>query len=945
MRGSAIHTPSKRGAGLGCRAWALGWVLWLAWGVGLAMSPQPQPAPAQVMLLASYHAGMVWSDDQAEAVSARLQDAGLPVELHRDFLDAKRVVLTPAYLRAFEAMLVQKYASQPPKLMLALDDDALDLLLRLRPRHFPGVPILFSGVAGSRQAELAASGQISGVFDDIDQAQNLRLMLGLLPQVRRVWLIHDQSRTAEVQLAGLAAMQGLPPGLEFVHLSQLSVAEIQARLRQLGPSDLVMALPFNVDREGRLLSHEEASDLWAAASRAPVVVSRDVSMRPGVLGGLLMTGREQGNQLGRLAVQALQGRALEAMPMQPGRSVPTFDARQLRRWGLSEGDLPAQAVLLNRPPDAWTALREYAGWLAALFGSLLIIIFLLVRDVRARKRANQALRQSTSNYTALFNSSNDSILVRDGADLRLLEANPRFYSLYGYTADEALKLAPGDLSSGVPPYTGDEIERRLQLAKTEGMQTFPWQSRRKDGSLFWSEVSITCHRHGEQLRLVSTTRDITERKLLETQTQAFQNLITQMFQNLPVAVFAVDTQHRVSFWNAEMERLTGRSAAEMVGSTEVWRGVYNQPRSVLVDAVLEGWDATSLARLHAGEVHASELVAGALESEGLFPATDRRPERWLRFCAAPLRDPEGRLIGAIESIIDFTRLKQAQFELEQLNQQLEQRVDARTRELQMAMGQLLQSEKLAALGSLVAGVAHELNTPIGNAVSSASTLTAVARELGADLQSGAARRSEVLAKIERLREAGELTQRNAERAAKLIGEFKLVAVDQTSMRRREFDLLDLARDTLAMLAPTLRGTGCRTVLDIPHGIVMDSYPGALEQIITNLAGNAVLHGFASGEAGTLRLGAHVDDESVVLHVSDDGRGMDAETSRHVFEPFFTTALGRGGSGLGLYVVYNLATGALGGSIKLVTAPGQGSRFEMRLPLRARVLPQSGGTPD
>ncbi|MFG6463426.1 PAS domain S-box protein [Roseateles sp. DXS20W] len=915
-------------------------MLWLCWSAVLAVPPQ-QPAPAQIMLLASYHAGMVWSDDQAAAVSARLQDAGVPVELHRDFLDAKRVALTPAYLQAFEAMLLHKYAGHPPRLMLALDDDALDLVLRLRQRHFPGVPILFSGVAASRQAELAAAGQISGVFDDVDQAQNLRLMLSLLPQVRRVWLIHDQSRTAEVQLAGLAAMQGLPRGLEFVHLSQLSVAEIQARLRQLNTADLVLALPFNVDREGRLLSHEEAADLWAAASQAPVVVSRDVSMRPGVLGGLLMTGREQGNQLGRLAVQALQGRALEAMPMQAGRGVPTFDARQLRRWKLSDADLPAQAVLLNREPDAWTALREYGGWLASLFGSLLVIIFLLVRDLRARKRANEALSQSTSNYTALFNSSNDSILVRDGADLRLLEANPRFLSLFGYAADEVRALAPGELCSGVPPYTAGEIERRLQLAKTEGTQTFAWQSRRKDGSLFWSEVSISCYRRGEQLRLVSTTRDVTERKLLETQSQAFQNLITQMFQNLPVAVLAVDTQHRVTFWNAEMERLTGRSAEEMVGSTEVWQGVYNQPRPVLVDAVLEGWDAAALARLYTSEVHASELVPGALESEGLFAATDRRPERWLRFCAAPLRDADGRLLGGIESIIDFTRLKQAQFELEQLNEELEQRVDARSRELKLAMGQLLQSEKLAALGSLVAGVAHELNTPIGNAVSSASTLTAVARELGADLQSGAARRSEVLAKIERLREAGELTQRNAERAAKLISEFKLVAVDQTSMRRREFDLLDLARDTLAMLAPTLRGTGCRTVLDIPPGIVMDSYPGALEQIITNLAGNAVLHGFASVDAGTLRLSAHVDAETVVLQVSDDGRGMDAETSRHVFEPFFTTAMGRGGSGLGLYVVYNLATGALGGSIKLFTAPGEGSCFELRLPQRARAVPQAG----
>jgi len=588
-------------------------------------------------------------------------------------------------------------------------------------------------------------------------------------------------------------------------------------------------------------------------------------------------------------------------------------------------------------PDRWAGLHDYWGGLASLFGSLLLIIGLLAHDRRARKRVTEALRQSASNYLALFNTSSEGILVRDGADLRILEVNPSFCSLFGYTPDEALHLKPGQLCSGVPPYTADEINRRLRLAMSEGPQSFAWQSLRKDGSLFWSEVSITCYRQGDHQRIVSTTRNVSARKQLEAQSQAFQSLVTQIFQNLPVAVFAVDTAHRVTFWNEEIHRLTGLTAAQMIGSTEIWRGMYQQPRRVLVNAVVDGLKAQDLAELYGGQVRDSDLVPGALDGEGRIPANERQPERWLRFCAAPLRDAEGRLIGAIETIIDLTDLKQAQQQLEQLNQQLEQRVEARTRELQQAMGQLLQSEKLAALGSLVAGVAHELNTPIGNALSSASTLTAVAQDLALDLRSGAARRSEVLAKIEQLHQAGDLVQRNAERAAKLISEFKLVAVDQTSMRRREFELLDLVQDTLAMLAPTLRLAPHRTVLDIAPDIRMDSYPGALEQIITNLVANALQHGFADGVHGTLSFTARLDAQTVVLRVADDGRGIDAETCTHVFEPFFTTALGRGGSGLGLYVVYNLATGALGGNIQLSSQLGAGCCFELRLPLQARAL--------
>lgn len=255
--------------------------------------------------------------------------------------------------------------------------------------------------------------------------------------------------------------------------------------------------------------------------------------------------------------------------------------------------------------------------------------------------------------------------------------------------------------------------------------------------------------------------------------------------------------------------------------------------------------------------------------------------------------------------------------------------------LEQATDQLVQSEKLASLGSLVAGVAHELNTPLGNSLMVASALTGRIEEFSGQFASGALRKQVLLDFVEHCRQAAALLQRNSQRAADLIGNFKQVAVDQTSMRRRRFDLRQALDEVLSALQPKLRHSGHRLEVTVPPGIVLESYPGPIEQIVTNLLTNSLLHGFEGIAAGTIRISAEVlADGQVALTYADDGIGIDEAEARRVFDPFYTTKLGSGGSGLGLYIVYNLTTAVLGGTIELSSQPGRGARFELLLPLIA-----------
>ncbi|MBI2276044.1 MAG: histidine kinase [Dechloromonas sp.] len=255
--------------------------------------------------------------------------------------------------------------------------------------------------------------------------------------------------------------------------------------------------------------------------------------------------------------------------------------------------------------------------------------------------------------------------------------------------------------------------------------------------------------------------------------------------------------------------------------------------------------------------------------------------------------------------------------------------------LEQATNQLVQSEKLASLGSLVAGVAHELNTPLGNSLMVASALDGKIEEFARLLADGALRKQALLDFVEHCRNAATLLQRNSQRAAGLIGNFKEVAVDQTSMRRRRFDLRQAIDEVLSTLQPKLKYTAHHLEVNVPTGIMLESYPGPIEQIIANLLANSLIHGFEGIAAGTIRIEAEVvADDQVALSYADNGVGIGAADAKRVFDPFFTTKLGSGGSGLGLYIVYNLTTAVLGGSIKLSSTPGQGVRFELLLPLVA-----------
>ncbi len=284
------------------------------------------------------------------------------------------------------------------------------------------------------------------------------------------------------------------------------------------------------------------------------------------------------------------------------------------------------------------------------------------------------------------------------------------------------------------------------------------------------------------------------------------------------------------------------------------------------------------------------------------------------------------------------RVKVRTQKLEEANQELEQAFTS----LSNMQQDLIRSEKMAALGSLVGGIAHELNTPIGNSITMGSSLLTETNLMLAEVQTGQVRLQTAQTHLEDISMGIEVLMRNLERAAELVSSFKQVAVDRATDQVRKFDVKHALEEIVLTLWPLIRGTPYRLELDLADDIEIESYPGPLGQIITNFVNNAILHGFDGRSHGCMYLSTHtVAPDKVEITFSDDGKGMDATHLKRIFEPFFTTRLGQGGSGLGMHIVYNLVTGRLQGQIDVQSEPDHGTTLTLLLP---RKLATADATP-
>jgi PAS domain S-box-containing protein len=503
-------------------------------------------------------------------------------------------------------------------------------------------------------------------------------------------------------------------------------------------------------------------------------------------------------------------------------------------------------------------------------------------------------------------------------DCRYLQINQRLTEICGISVADHLGRSVRDcvpaLAESVESIVRSIMDTGAPVTGIEVTGQRPGQNADRSWITYWHPLKGP---NGDIIGVNVAAEEITERKRTEAALQASERQFHILADSIPQLVWMADANGNIFWFNNRWYEYTGRSVGEV--SSRDWQ-------AMLAPASLH----------EAQDRWTKALKSGApLEMELSLLGKDGQYRPFLTR-AIQLRDSASAIYGWIGTHIDISERKRNEQEVHKAKEAAE----AALQNLQETQNSLIEAEKLAALGRLVAGVAHEINNPVGTSLTVATSLERRRALLAEEIKRGDIKRSSLNDFLEATRDGYSQLIANINRAAELIQSFKQVAADRSDSDQRTFDFGDLTDQILMSLRPGLRKHNLTLNVACQNNLTMNSYPGSYGQVLTNLFLNSVTHAFPDGKGGAIDIKARAfGDDNIEVQFSDDGCGMSPTVRRQAFDPFFTTRRNLGSTGLGLHIVHNLVTNRLGGKLSLDSEPGMGTKVQMILP---RVAPAEPG---
>ena len=871
-------------------------LFWIVGTVPPDASAGDGPAPWRILVLHSYHADFVWSEDIMKGIHNVFDEARRKTEFYIEYLDAKRFPkeLSPKHLGALEQHLKDKYATRMPHIILSTDDDALRFLLDRHKAVFPGVPIVFCGVNHPvDDGRLAAAKVVTGVMEVLDRKATLDTALALHPGTKNVAVVTDTTTTGMGNRIILKELAKTYAGrVRFVFLNAdakgITVDTLRKRMAALGNDTIVYYSDFFRDRNG-FIDYAETLQLLSRESRRPIYTTYSLYMGHGIVGGKVNSALFQGEAAAKMALRILSGTPPAQIPVMKQSINPyMFDYRQLQRWGIPADRLPPGSIVLYKPVSFFQEHRGLVFGTAFAFLLLLGTIAALVVNIQRRKEAESSLREREAQLRLAVEGSGAGLW-----DWKILTGevvfNEQWARIIGYELQE---LMPANIDTYVRLAHPDDLEEgRVRMRKHWSGQSAAFEceirTRHKDGRWVWTldRGRVTqWSPDGKPLRMTGTRLEVTERKQMEEDLQESEEKFSKAFQTSPYGIAITRPEDgKLLDVNDAFTTMTGFTREEALGATtgglDLW--VDKDERKSIVA------DLQALRPVVAREVR-FRTKAG-VELTCLYSA------KLIQLHYGP---------SILSSISDITDRKREAQEKEKLQ------------------GQLVQAQKMESVGRLAGGVAHDFNNML--AVILGHTEMAM-DELDAQ--------APLYADLREIKNA-------AERSANLTRQLLAFARKQT-IAPRVLDLNDTVEGMLKMLR-RLIGEDIDLAWLPQTGLPsVEMDPSQIDQILANLCINArdAIDGVGKVtiETSSVRFDdaycadhpGHLPGSYVLLAISDNGCGMDKQTQAKLFEPFFTTKEMGKGTGLGLATVYGIVK-QNNGFIHVYSEPGQGTTFRIYL---------------
>lgn len=886
--------------------------------------------PVRILLLNSYHKGYLWTDEITRGVEEVFPPG--QVDLHVEYLDTKRF-FSPEYFNELSSLLELKHRSSSYDVVILSDNNAFNFYRERGRDIFGDIPAVFCGYNNLSPDDLKGMGHITGVNERADIDENLSLIEELHPDISRILLITDDTVTglqirSEAERLKQLRQEG-HPGLDIV--STVSAPELMELLGNLQSDTVVFMTVFFRDSSGRFFEYDESVRMIADASPVPVFGAWDYQLGLGIVGGYLVSGYQQGRDMAHMALSILDGNDPSDIPLLMDTPVELFfDYRVLDRFGYNLLRLPDKRTIINWPQNFFWKYRFQIAVTASIIILLLMGFFAVLYGFILSRRAEEKVRIREEDLRTTLYSIGDGVITTD-LKQRVVRMNPVAEALTGWSNSEALDQPIDRVFRIIDSRTGEPAENPVTISLDEGRgvslsRHTALMSRKGQKFQISDSASPIKDDLGNITGVVLVFRNITEEYRMQEELLRERNYVKRIIAHSPSLICGLDARGIAVFVNPVIEKITGYREEEIIGKN-FWKFFYPGREFEQVKKLLRESDE--------GVVVNYDMVLTCKKGE-------KRTIVWNSFSR---KDDEGKITGYLGFGYDITGLKLAEKQLYDANiellrhkDHLEELVADRTMELEISLdhlqqtqNKLVESEKMAALGGLVAGVAHEVNTPVGIGVTAASHLEELVDEFKVKFGKGGVTRRDFELFLDSCGDIARMILYNMKRAGELIQSFKQVAVDQSSQEIRTFLIGEYVEEILLSLHAQLRRTAVSIDISCPEDFEVTSNPGALSQIITNLIMNSLTHGFEENERGTITIDLRKSGDSVLIIYGDTGKGIPEQNLKRIFDPFFTTRRGSGGSGLGMNIVYNLVTRTLGGQISCTSTVGEGTWFELEIP--------------
>ncbi|TIH17010.1 PAS domain S-box protein [Marinifilum sp. JC120] len=588
-------------------------------------------------------------------------------------------------------------------------------------------------------------------------------------------------------------------------------------------------------------------------------------------------------------------------------------------WGLQKRILKALKMLTNYSLNVASGEREtnFTQGQVKEFNQLGLMLENMVSK----------LDENSAYISKLFSSAKAPIINCNTVGT-ILDMNPAAANLARFENNQAQNKS---LDSFFASDFHETVSHALHQAVKEGFTPVLELPVHPDGEekkyFIWTFSPVRMDPAEEADFILLQGLDVTESRKATQKAQESEARLRQIIDLLPQEIFANDLDGKFLLVNSIKAEKMGIPAGNITGK-------------FLPEIISDPVEVTRILEDDRMVIERNEKL---LTEESY--RDEKRITHWIETTRVPYTTAENNTPAILTISSNISRIKEVEQELKSLNKELVERVTMRTTELENANTALLKSmdelrqtqdklvetEKMASLGELVAGVAHEINTPLGISVTSASFIIELTENLQNNFESGTMKKSDLEKFLNTGSEALDNIMKNLKRSATLISNFKQLAVDQASDDIRQVNLHEYIQGILLSLKPKFKEYKHELTVDCPKGMEVNISPGSLMQVITNIITNSLTHAFPDMETGQISITAERSGKGVKLIFADNGIGMGTEQVQKVFEPFYTTARSSGNTGLGMHLVYNLVTRALNGTIECSSNPGEGTSYEIWFP--------------